>query len=528
MISPGIIQQFVEANEEQAGIRVPRVNSQGKVKTFRCKQCNFVAVTKTEFWNHSRQHIKKDKMLTCPRCPFVTEYKHHLEYHLRNHANSKPYQCPHCSYICVNKSMLNSHLKSHSNVCQYRCATCKYETKYLHSLKVHLRKYEHTPAMVLNPDGTPNPDPIIDVYGTRRGPKQRPRNTMKSTSKENNNDIPLPYHAPPPLPVFQPSYQVIPHQHSKHPVAYPYGCIMPNAFIANNNNNSLLPNFPQPGIICTREKGAEFPDLKRNLPNENSEHFFATTFQYDHMGTSNNNNKNIASGSNDFKMIAPEQSAEEQNPDKRNKLGTEEEVMSCNSKEEEGDPLDLSKPEAMNVSSEASVSYVTPSILHKSTSMKTSKHRRKGQAYKLEQISWKLQQSSLSENGGVNRSSSHVSESEQKPPPERTDNLMNTQDAQEDDIHGKQHSQSELMEVNEDLPKTREENSSAHANNSVSGDNPEVYHCAHCDIIFNDFLLYSIHKGYHGFQDPFTCNMCGVQTANKVDFFLHIARSSHS
>ena len=28
--------------------------------------------------------------------------------------------------------------------------------------------------MVLNPDGTPNPLPIIDVYGTRRGPKKKP------------------------------------------------------------------------------------------------------------------------------------------------------------------------------------------------------------------------------------------------------------------------------------------------------------------------------------------------------------------
>lgn len=27
--------------------------------------------------------------------------------------------------------------------------------------------------MVLNPDGSPNPLPIVDVYGTRRGPKQR-------------------------------------------------------------------------------------------------------------------------------------------------------------------------------------------------------------------------------------------------------------------------------------------------------------------------------------------------------------------
>ena len=52
-----------------------------------------------------------------------------------------------------------------------RCEDCQYATKYCHSLKLHLRKYGHKPAMVLNPDGTPNPLPIVDVYGTRRGPK---------------------------------------------------------------------------------------------------------------------------------------------------------------------------------------------------------------------------------------------------------------------------------------------------------------------------------------------------------------------
>ena len=82
---------------------MPRVNSQGKVKTFKCKQCEFVAVTKLEFWKHGRGqwkyenilyisfqntclgHIKPEKLLFCPKCIFVTEYKHHLEYHLRNH-----------------------------------------------------------------------------------------------------------------------------------------------------------------------------------------------------------------------------------------------------------------------------------------------------------------------------------------------------------------------------------------------------------------------------------------------------------
>ena len=47
----------------------------------------------------------------------------------------------------------------------------RYATKYCHSLKLHLKKYGHKPAMVLNNDGSPNPLPVIDVFGNKRGPK---------------------------------------------------------------------------------------------------------------------------------------------------------------------------------------------------------------------------------------------------------------------------------------------------------------------------------------------------------------------
>lgn len=132
-----------------------------KPRQYKCKQCKSVFLSKREFWDHNRSHIKPEKRLHCPKCTFVTEYKHHLEYHLRNHSRVKPFQCPHCNYSCVNKSMLNSHLKSHSTVLQYRCLDCNYATKYCHSLKLHLRKYGHKPDIVLNLDGTPNPLPII-------------------------------------------------------------------------------------------------------------------------------------------------------------------------------------------------------------------------------------------------------------------------------------------------------------------------------------------------------------------------------
>ncbi|KAM3958238.1 protein hunchback [Aphomia sociella] len=220
--------------DEEPGLRVPAVNSHGKVKTFKCKQCEFVAVTKLSFWEHSKEHIKPEKMLCCRKCPFVTEYKHHLEYHMRNHMGSKPFQCSQCSYSCVNKSMLNSHLKSHSNVYQYRCADCNYATKYCHSLKLHLRKYQHNPAMVLNMDGTPNPLPIIDVYGTRRGPKQKPLSKLYENSINNNTS----QHQPPP-----PTHSLF---GSNFPVNLPYlPHLLPPSFLFPPNHNYELRTSPK-------------------------------------------------------------------------------------------------------------------------------------------------------------------------------------------------------------------------------------------------------------------------------------------
>lgn len=166
--------EFDEDGSCPGGDKSKKRKSNGnKPRQYKCKQCKQIFFSKAQFWDHTRSHIKPEKMLQCPKCAFVTEYKHHLEYHLRNHSRSKPFQCPHCNYSCVNKSMLNSHLKSHSTVLQYRCLDCNYATKYCHSLKLHLRKYTHKPDIVLNLDGTPNPLPIIDVYGTRRGPKSK-------------------------------------------------------------------------------------------------------------------------------------------------------------------------------------------------------------------------------------------------------------------------------------------------------------------------------------------------------------------
>lgn len=65
---------------------------------------------------------------------------------------------------------------------------------------------------------------------------------------------------------------------------------------------------------------------------------------------------------------------------------------------------------------------------------------------------------------------------------------------------------------------------------SDSKDKPEIadqFTCQYCEISFGNDVMYTVHMGYHGYQNPFTCNMCGHQCSDKVSFFLHIAKSKH-
>ncbi|KAG9341845.1 hypothetical protein JZ751_018569 [Albula glossodonta] len=54
-----------------------------------------------------------------------------------------------------------------------------------------------------------------------------------------------------------------------------------------------------------------------------------------------------------------------------------------------------------------------------------------------------------------------------------------------------------------------------------------LHHCQHCDTYFADNILYTIHMGCHGYENPFQCNICGCQCRNKYDFACHFARGQH-
>uniref|UniRef100_A0A8R1HM54 C2H2-type domain-containing protein n=1 Tax=Caenorhabditis japonica TaxID=281687 RepID=A0A8R1HM54_CAEJA len=193
----GVVSQAIKGepgSPEKQSSSENRRSSTGKMKVLKCKQCGHNSLSKNEQWAHARTHIPMEKQLNCQNCNFVTEYKHHLEYHYRNHIGSKPFQCKKCIYSCVNKSMLNSHMKSHTNHYQFRCMDCTYATKYCHSLKLHLKKYNHrrVPEGIEVTGGETSPTLSSNDGSVRLSPKMV-KQEMKTEPAEAVTSIPQPF-----------------------------------------------------------------------------------------------------------------------------------------------------------------------------------------------------------------------------------------------------------------------------------------------------------------------------------------------
>ncbi|CAF0882138.1 unnamed protein product [Brachionus calyciflorus] len=52
------------------------------------------------------------------------------------------------------------------------------------------------------------------------------------------------------------------------------------------------------------------------------------------------------------------------------------------------------------------------------------------------------------------------------------------------------------------------------------------YKCTYCNIVFNEYPLYSIHAGMHSNSNPWKCSVCGHVCTNKIDFAVHILHLS--
>ena len=557
----------VSDSEIEKGVKVPRVSNE-KSKKLLCKQCGFKTLDNDEYWEHARGHIKPEKLLTCPKCPFVTEYKHHLEYHLRNHFGSKPFKCPHCNYSCVNKSMLSSHMKSHSAIYQYRCRDCTYVSKYCHSLKLHLRKYNHQPDMVLNADGTPNPLPIIDVYGTRRGPKirkderglpivppyiqQTPVTSQPMYTQPKS--VPISFPLPPmngPSPTFTTAPQL---QHPnylsnrKEPTpSLPKGTLkcnvcdyyssnreefskhmvyhasqersqqqVPDSPSENTSEHKQYPFVPKANVHLSPHFTPHH-DRSNTYPTPEKDDHFPRQPEPFHLPPINqlfNRQFTNAIGPNfplnphqlmnlPFSFIPTNPSLSYQKDENEiEKHNTEE-----NKEMEQRSPRSICT-EGSESSNDAT--YPSSPLDLTTEGNDRPKRRRKGKAYKLERVSF---------NEDSDDNTNHRDTQSIYPDP-RLESIP----AQESTPPRDTEIQMDVI-PEQKTPDTKD-NSSAGSNSPLAWN--KIHECPWCDMAFKDVVMYTMHMGYHSNKNPFTCNMCGFENKDKLEFFTHMVRSPHA
>jgi len=69
------------------------------------------------------------------------------------------------------------------------------------------------------------------------------------------------------------------------------------------------------------------------------------------------------------------------------------------------------------------------------------------------------------------------------------------------------------------------------ANGNTAASMTDLAECPYCGLGFRDKTLHAMHMEFHDRRpgsDPFRCNLCGQQTADQLEFFVHIARAPHS
>uniref|UniRef100_A0A0X3PPC3 Protein hunchback n=2 Tax=Schistocephalus solidus TaxID=70667 RepID=A0A0X3PPC3_SCHSO len=506
---------------------VPPENFSGKIaklskpKFQKCKQCDFIAETKTDYWTHQRLHIKEERQLDCPHCPFVTEYKHHLEYHIRNHLGSKPFKCSKCNYECVNKSMLNSHMKSHTNIYQYRCADCNYATKYCHSLKLHSNKHGHHPAMVLNVDGS-LPEGGCGTTDLRTANEHLSDHCLtENTSLPTSPSIrqftlsPNPQRDRSPLfRSFQPEPRLLsPYELNSFEKAFQTFLPPPPALSEappcrtsfTPPQSSWLPTAGLPTPLSGLSPSMSFlsPGLPLNFPPTPTAVAAMAAFMLSAQQHAFSSMESLMNQDH-LKRKAREEGTNRREMSFRS--------MSQLAKGELNDPV-------WALDAWQDCVHGSSPLLSPTTAMARNESTLRPQLHST------ILTLDCSGNSAMNACDGVLDLSSRGV--QRMDVIEETEAKikTEKEKPGVFSSRIQLC----DLP--YQESTPRPPENALYGDQfsvPKESECPYCEIIFKNRTLYELHMRFHNPQNPFACNQCGVQSRSQIEFFTHLSEKEHN
>ncbi|CCD69457.1 C2H2-type domain-containing protein [Caenorhabditis elegans] len=454
-----------------------RRSSSGKIKIFKCKQCGHQSLSKDDQWAHARTHIPAEKQLNCQHCNFVTEYKHHLEYHYRNHIGSKPFQCKKCAYNCVNKSMLNSHMKSHTNHYQFRCMDCTYATKYCHSLKLHLKKYNHrrVPEGIEMSGGDSSPPFTSDATITF---SPLMKQEIKTETVEPVTSIAQPF---------------------------PFNPMMGNHGL-NFANHMLLNKHLDVGLMGLRNSvmsplKCSACDFVASSADEKMRHSMS------HILNSSNVPTSIASLYNSLNLPSFSHVA----PDNDNAL----ESMDCDVKIDDDNITESHCYEEMDQGSDSAVSPTGSSQISSG-----DEETKKCKSLSLEQISARANgnNSPMSNDSAMEKDGESADDAPHSP--------SDTTSVPSPPLHS-----SSIVAPIPITPQPNEFLQSILAQASLLGpllaNRPSAFYCDHCKIPFDTQQVLDSHMRFHTPGNPFMCSDCQYQAFNELSFALHMYQARH-
>ncbi|CAF3764315.1 unnamed protein product [Adineta steineri] len=464
-----------------------------KAKVHRCRQCSFVSSVKEDYWAHHRVHIRADKILECPSCPFVTEYKHHLEYHLRNHLGSKPFKCSKCDYACVNLSMLRSHKKSHYRHLLFKCSNCSFESKQYQALQEHLQIEGHEPyvdenieeflkeysnGIINNNTNSNSPPPTMTTTGSSSKNTTRPPASKKRKTAPTIATTPLVKRTSSTSSISSSAAAMSPISNDEHQLD------------SMNQQTSTPSNMPSTPLVCSL---CDYVAASK-------EGLGVHLFQHACKKSDLLNRSLLASATVDPATKLMELFNGKIGPFNNGQLN---DFIA---------PYQqfLTQQIQSHLSSASSLS-TTPTGVH---------------SYHLDSNNNHAPPPPSLLNGGYSLLSSCIkSESnENHLPSTKLDN----------NTHLKRQRKGQAPPFKYSSDTSNDEHSNEIINRhdqQTQVDECQIkrlFECFHCEIIFKDFAMYCTHKQLHYSPDnPFRCAQCGEQKANKYDFFVHVAQQAH-
>nr|XP_039264479.1 ikaros family zinc finger protein-like isoform X2 [Styela clava] len=530
-----------------------------------CEDCGLICAGQSHYQVHVRSHTG-ERPFKCAICGVAFTQKGNLRRHYKIHSDEKPFQCPVCSYRCRRRDALNGHMRIHSDVRPYRCVYCARSYKSRQSLKEHEFQcpYKKDPVLQV---GKTSPSEnqktseehlspsMSDSNLSPNGSKSRMLHNTEENARHSNLAVAAIGAPMSPGNALQKTnlLQIDPYyirslagtDFKNHPS-------MTNMFSHAMGSSQLSSSKRK---ATTPQKIPRFHDMPAGHPLIQLQSasyardgpMISPVFKYLEKDRSSSTSPNSISmptmplpfmpssilstmfHQQQLRQVAAATAALKQQDgplDFSVKPVSSEQSHDLHRKES-GD-LSNGKLSGSAKRKRPRPRYLNDRFIESEMGVKHKKNTREEPSLnsnvKCEPVDsgWnrnpdfstldlrKPSNQSRTINGGERGSNNHSGvEGRNTPSPESS--TIRSGDASLSGL--RVFSISKEVEASDDNMKNASE--------------MKAYFCQHCRCIFLDHVMYAIHAGCHGFQDPFECNVCGFQATDRFQFQSHMTRSEH-